>query len=145
MFATSMKFRFSLRALFILTAVFAGFCYYWIVMPGAMAKRFVNAINREDYQSADDLIRSTNDRVLTQWQDKYWGFRSDAAFLPWSFAQFLCGRREVQLHVTYFFLDEHHDIETQLAATSFGMQSPGQSISNNAMMIDRDEPTTLKR
>ena len=131
-----MRFRFSLRVLFIFTAFFAGSCYYRIVMPGVTAKQFIDSIGAEDYPSADNLFLIPEDRVLAQWNDKYWGFRSQAELLPWDFSQFVGGRKTVRLHVTYFFLDEYHDTEMQIAATASGMRSPGKSFSNNSMIID---------
>lgn len=138
-----MRFRFSLRALFLPITAFAGFCYIWIAKPSAAAKRFAESTRAEDYESADQLFRRADDRVLTQWKEKYLGFQADAVILPWSFAQCLCGRREVQLHVTYFFLDEHHDVEMHLAATSFGIDPPSTSFTNNAPLVDRVQHSTL--
>jgi hypothetical protein len=134
-----MRPRFSLRTLLIATAILAGLCYYWIEMPRATAKRFVDAIGAEEFSVADRMFWKAGDRGFAASKEKYWGFRADAEVLPWSMSQFLSGRRDVQLHMTYFFLDEHHDVENDIAATAFGLNSPTSLSTNNSMMIDRTQ------
>jgi hypothetical protein len=134
--AVPMRFRFSLRAMLIATAILSGFCYFWIEMPRANGRRFVEAVTAENFPAADRMFWKSGDRVLTQWKEKYWGLRADAEMLPWSFCQFVSGQRDVRLHVTYFFLDEHHDLEMQIAATSLGLNSPMNSLTNSSMITD---------
>jgi hypothetical protein len=130
------RFRFSLRVLLTVTTFFAGFCYYWIVMPGATAKRFVDSIAAEDYKAADGLFWIASDRTLSEWKDKRWAFRSKAELLPLTFWQLLSGHREMLLHITYFQFDQNHDLDMRIAATSFGMKSPSDLSSNSALTID---------
>lgn len=132
-----MRLRFSLRTLLILTAIVAGLCYYWIVMPLATAKRFVDAIGANHYEAADRMFWNDLDRGLAQWNKKYWGMRAGGEVLPWSAAQFLTGRRDLRLHLTYFFLDENHDIEMHLAATSFGIESATAWSGSRSVIIDK--------
>ena len=140
-----MRFRFSLRTLLIVTGLLAGFCYYWIVMPSATAERFVRSIGSEDYTTADRIFWKADDRVLAEWNEQRWGFRSTAELAPWSVSQLLSGRRELQLRVSYFQFDQNHDIEMRLAATSFGLKSPRNGFTSTAMMIDRTERVVEQR
>ncbi len=137
--------RFSLRTLLIATAILAGLCYYWIGMPRATAKRFVDAISAEDFSAADQMFQKADDRGLVASKAKYWGFRADAEILPWGVGQLLSGRRDVRLHTTYFSLDQHVDVENEIPATAFGLNSATSFSADNSALIDRDEPTTLKR
>jgi hypothetical protein len=130
--------QFSIRTL-LATAILAGLCYYWIEMPRATARRFVDAIRAEDFSVADRMFRGVDDRVLAKSNQKYWGFRADAVILPWDIGQFLSGRRDVRLHATYFFLDEHHDLQQEIAATAFGLDSPTGLSAYRGAVIDRTQ------
>ena len=134
-----MRIRFSLRTLMIVTGLLAGFCYYWIVMPSATAKRFIRSISSEDYKTADRLFWKADDRVLAEWNEQRWGFQSTAELAPWSLYQLLSGHRELRLHVAYFQFDQNHDIEFQVTATSFGLNAPKNGVTKTAMIIDSRE------
>ena len=66
-----------------------------------------------------------------------WGMRADAELSPASVSQLLSGRRDLRLHVTYFYLDEHHDLEMQLAATSFGIDSASTWSGSRSAIVDQ--------
>jgi hypothetical protein len=140
-----MRPRFSLRMLFIATAVAAGFLYYWILMPQTTARRFVDAITAGEYEAADRMYWKDVDRGLALWNKKYWGMRAEAEILPWSLGQFLDGRRNLRLHVMYFFLDENHDIEMQLAATSFGIDSASTWSGSRSAIVDQVQRVHISR
>ena len=131
-----MRPRFSLRMMLILTAVTACFYFYWFVMPGATARRFVDSIGAENYQAADALFWIASDRTLAEQKEKCWGFQSRAELLPWTFGELCRGHRELLLHVSYFQFDQNHDVDMLIAATSFGLKSPTVSSTNAARTID---------
>ncbi len=134
-----MRFRFSIRTLLLITTMFAAACYYCIVLPSAMARRFVSAINTERYPAADHMFWHDADRTFAKWKDERWGFACDAELASWSVRQFLCGRRNVVLRMKYFQFDENHYTAMELAATSFGMQSPQNTSDTTAMLFDRTD------
>jgi hypothetical protein len=131
------RLRFSLRTLLLITAAFAGFCYYWAIMPGTTAQRFIRLISCENFEAADQMFWKSVDRQLVPWQKKCWGMRADAELSPWSIGQLLGGRRDLRLQVTYFYLDEHHDLEMQLAATSFGIDSASTWSGSRSAIVDQ--------
>jgi hypothetical protein len=140
-----MRPRFSLRTLLIITGMFAGFCYYWIVMPTATAKRFMDVIGTEDYETADLFFWNSDDRVLADWKEHRWGFQSKAELAPWSLIQLLSGHRNLQLHISYFQFDQNHDIEMRIEATSFGVKSPKTGLTNTSTIVDRAQRVILNR
>ena len=125
--------------LFVATTILAGLCYYWIEMPRATAKRFVDAIGAEDFSAADEMFQKAHDRGLVASKAKYWGFRADAEILPWSVGQLLSGRRDVRLHTTYFSLDQHVDVENEIPATAFGLNSATIFSVDSSALIDRTQ------
>jgi len=95
-----MRPRFSLRWLFLGTALFAVFCY-WLILPTVVANRFVRALAEMDYKLADTCFRSTNDRFLFDSNEKHWHFKAQAELGPRSFAHLLRGQRIISLTVMY--------------------------------------------
>jgi hypothetical protein len=128
--------RFSMRMLLSLTAVVACFFYYWFVMPSSTAQQLVVAIASENYEAADRLFWTANDRPLAAPKGRFWGFQSRAELLPWTIGQLCSGHRDLLLHVSYFQSDENHDIDMQIAATSFGLNSPTILPTSSARTID---------
>src|SRR5690348_70662 len=104
-----MRPRFSLRTLLIVTTALAVFCYYWVIKPTQTAKQFVNAVNAEDFSTADELTWHATDLAFEKWKDERWGFSPKAELTPWTMRQLLRGTREINLYVTYFQLDETHE------------------------------------
>ena len=91
-------FRFSIRSLFILTAVVA-VAAWWLASPTAMAQKFAKAVNQERYDQAADLfvVRGANS-MLTEWKPLV-----EAHALPTKLTlmDLVRGRRAVHLTVTY--------------------------------------------
>jgi hypothetical protein len=143
--ALIIRLRFSLRTLLLTTAAFAGFCYYWVIMPGATAEHFIHLIRGEEFEAADLMFWKPVDRQLAPWQKKCWGMRADAELSSWSINQLFGGRRDLRLHVAYFYLDEHHDLEMQLAATSFGIDSASTWSGSRLAIIDQVQRVIEKR
>jgi hypothetical protein len=138
------RLRFSLRTLLLTTAAFACFCYYWLIMPGATAQHFIRLVSGEEFEAADLMFWKPVDRQLALWQKKCWGMRAEAELSPWSISQLLGGRRDLRLHVAYFYLDEHHDLEMQLAATSFGIDSASTWSGSRSALVDQVQRITDK-
>jgi hypothetical protein len=91
--------RFSLRILFLATALVAAGCY-WLILPTINAQGFVRAVARRDYARADDCFRDRQHQFLFNWNDKHWHFKASAGLEPWSFREFMRGERLVRLRVT---------------------------------------------
>jgi hypothetical protein len=118
-----MRLRFSLRAMFVATTLVAALCC-WFLLPTFTAKRFLNAVANEDYQSADDLFRNSGDRFFAEWSDKRWGFRSTAEMRPITLAQFFQNRRDLVVEISYFEFDQNFSMEMHMDATPFGLKKP---------------------
>jgi hypothetical protein len=97
----------------------------------------IDAIGSENYEAADRMFWTANDRTLADQKEKLWGFRSRAELLPSTIGQLCSGHRELLLHVSYFQFDENHDIDMHVAATPFGLNSPTVSSTSSARTIDR--------
>jgi hypothetical protein len=95
-----MRWRFSLRALFVLTTIVALGCW-WLILPSLSAQRFLRAVNSADYQQADAFFQKGDNRFLVKWNDEYWQFTSSAELEPWTFREVLRGQRRVKLHLSY--------------------------------------------
>jgi hypothetical protein len=91
-----MRFRFSLRWLFLATVIVAA-CCYWLVLPTIVAERFVRAIASANYEYA--WFVNPDDRVLFDSNDKHWRFHARAELSSWSSKELIQGKRLVQLHV----------------------------------------------
>src|SRR5438046_871248 len=96
-----MRLRFSLRAMFIVTTLVAALCC-WFLLPTLTAKRFLNAIANEDYKSADELFRNSDDRFFEDWSNKRWAFLATAKLQPLTVGQFFQNRRDLLIEIRYF-------------------------------------------
>lgn len=112
--------------MFLATTIVAVLCV-WFLLPTLTARRFLAAIEKEDYQSADSFIRNPDDRFFANWANDRWAFRSSGQ-LPWpTFGQLLRGQREVCVGIIYFEFDQTFHCEMRAAATSFGLKKPDVS------------------
>jgi hypothetical protein len=131
-----MRIRFSLRSFFLLTTLFACFCYIWLIRPTAVAGRFAQAIHNEDYHAADEALRP-NERFLADWAEKRWAFRSRCHLHPLTFGQLVTGRRYVTVQLNYFEFDHNADQQASLTATPLGLGAPTiSSVRYGARFID---------
>ncbi|MCI0332409.1 MAG: hypothetical protein L0228_04205, partial [Planctomycetes bacterium] len=87
-----MRPRFSLRWLFLATALVAVLCY-WLVYPTVVANRFVRSVAAKDYALADTCFQNPNDRILFDLNENHWRFKAQAELEPQSFTQLLRGLR----------------------------------------------------
>lgn len=117
-----MRLRFSLRSLFVLMTVVAALCL-WFLLPSLTARRFLVALNSEDYQSADKFFRNAEDRFLADGADKRWSFRSSGELMPLTFDQLWRNKRDLRVEATYFEFDQYFSVETYVAATPFGLST----------------------
>src|SRR5207245_476211 len=116
-----MRLRFSLRTMFVATTLVAGLCC-WFLLPTLTAKRFLNAIANEDYNSADELFRSSDDQFFADWSNKRWGFLATAELQPVTIGQILQNRRDLVVEIRYFEFDQNFSLEIRIDATPFGLK-----------------------
>jgi hypothetical protein len=138
----NMRLRFSLRALFFLTALIAALCF-WFVLPTLTARRFLAAVASEDYRSADGFFSNSDDRFLANWADKRWGFRTTGELLPLTFGQLVRRQRTVRVEMKYFQFDENVLCDARIAATPLGLKKPELSdIQRLGILYDRRSETS---
>ena len=118
-----MRLRFSLRTLFVLTTLVAVLCL-WFMLPSLTARRFLAALNKEDYKSADKFFRIADDRFLVDWSEKRWWLRVCPQLLPLSFSQCWHNERTMRLEITYFQFDQSMKSDVLITATPFGVKNP---------------------
>ena len=118
-----MRWRFSLRTLFVLTTLFAGMCYL-LILPSIHAQQFAHAIATENYELADSSFRDQNDRFLADWNEKHWRFKAKAELGQWSLSEFVRGRRLVRLWVMYGDAGPMRGQEWIVIATRAGLLQP---------------------
>ena len=116
--------RFSLRTLLVVTALAAAGCY-WLIFPTIIARRFVDAVASPNYEHADDFLDPA-DRFLLDWNEKHWRFQARAELEPWSFKEFLSGKRTVKLHVLYGDAGPIRSLAWIITATRGGLLKPQQ-------------------
>jgi hypothetical protein len=139
-----MRLRFSLRTLFLLTTVVAGVCL-WFMLPTITARRFVHAVAKEDYKSADSCFLYDDDQFLVARSNKHWGFRSSAELLPFTFDQLLNNRRDVRIGVTYFAFDQNFREEIRAAATPFDLKKPLYSTAQRVGILYDGRSSSVPR
>jgi hypothetical protein len=61
-----MRPRFTIRALLILMAVVAFACYWWVGRPAIFARRFADALARDDVAAADAMCLDPNRRFINR-------------------------------------------------------------------------------
>jgi hypothetical protein len=129
---------------FVLVALLAAFCYFWIVMPTLTANRFVEAIVAKDYHAADVLFDVPDAGFLVRSAETYWAFNARAERLPITLDQLLTGRRHVLLHFDYFHLDQNVSSQAHIAATPLGLGLPVISRVGSGTIIDRSSSADVK-
>jgi hypothetical protein len=100
MLSRRIRWRFSLRALFI-AATLAGVACYWLVAPSMSAQRFIRAVAAGNFKLADTFFRDPDDQILSRLYEKHWRFHARAELQPWSFAELVLGERRIQLHLAF--------------------------------------------
>ena len=118
-----MRLKFSLRTLFLTTAIVAVACY-WLILATINAQRFVGAVASENYELADTCFREPDDRFLFDWNEKRWRFKAEAWLEPWSFREFMRGERLVRLQVIYGDAGPLRRREWAVTATRAGFPRP---------------------
>jgi hypothetical protein len=118
-----MRFRFSIRVLFVATAIVAAGCY-WLMLPTIVAKRFVRAVESADYAAADNCFRDVTDRIFAAYNQKFWTFQLQAALAPSSAAQIWRGERQITFHLAFGGPMPARVHEGTIVATRLGLKSP---------------------
>jgi hypothetical protein len=94
--------RFSLRALLVLTALAAAFCYWWIARPTAVAERFVAAYLAEDSSTVNRMWLGPRPTEFDAFQsgDRQSLFRLRPGLLPRTFHDVWTGSRRIAFRWT---------------------------------------------
>jgi hypothetical protein len=117
-----MRWRFSLRTLFVVTTLFAGLCYL-LILPSIHAEQFVRAVTKQNYELADSFFHDQQDRFLSDWNEKHWRFKTGAKLGQWSLGEFVRGERQVRLSVMYGDAGPMRTSEWTVVATRAGLSS----------------------
>ena len=89
-----MRLRFSLRS-FLAVITLAAIVIYWcIVRPTTVANRFVIAVGKQDYETAQSFYIKSKERRLVQGLEKMGAF---AEVLPWDWGDIWRCRRRILL------------------------------------------------
>lgn len=118
-----MRLRYSLRRLFLATIV-AALCSYWFMIPTINARRFAGSVAAANFERADSYFRNAKDRFLFDLNEKHWRFHARAELEPWSFQQFMRGRRLLRLHVAYGDAGPMQSQGYTIIVTRAGLLSP---------------------
>jgi hypothetical protein len=96
-----MRPRFSIRTLLVVTALFGGVCYWWVVRPTIVANRFVLAMKNGDYVDADLMRSGINNldiaSVMMSNPQKH-GWQLEIALLPRTMQDVWYGIRRIDVH-----------------------------------------------
>ena len=118
-----MRLRYSIRVLFVATALVAAGCY-WLMLPTIMAKRFVRAVDTADYALADNCFRDATDRIFESYNQKFWTFQLQADLAPSSATQIWRGERLITFHLAFGGPMPTRIHEGTILATRLGLKSP---------------------
>jgi hypothetical protein len=88
------------------------------------ARQFVRALSVRDYQSADLMFRSADDRCLEKWDEEHWSFHASGRLAPLTFGQLVGGHRHVEFNINFFALDQTVSRDGLIAVTPIGARSP---------------------
>jgi hypothetical protein len=122
-----MRLRYSLRRLFLATII-AALCSYWFMLPTINARQFVRSVAAANFEHADSYFRSAKDRFLSDLNEQHWRFHARTELEPWSFRQFIRGRRLLRLYVAY---GDAGPIQSQgytVVVTRAGLLSPSPMV-----------------
>lgn len=122
-----MRLRFSLRTLLLATTIVAAACYE-LVLPTINAQRFVRAVAAENYELADAYFHDPDDKFLFDWNEKHWRFKALAELEPWSFSEFVRGRRLVRLRGIYADAGPMRSREWIIPVTRSGLLQPRPNL-----------------
>lgn len=123
-FKISMQPRFSLRTMFLATTLVAGLCL-WFLLPTFTGKKFLKAIDAEDFAAADHLFANPKDCFLADWAENRWGLRAKAQLEPLTFGQLIRNRRDLFVSIRYFKFDQNFEVVRNFTATPFGLKITG--------------------
>ena len=117
------RFRFSLRALFLLATVVAVLCY-WLMLPTIVAKRFLRAIDSADYATADNCFHDAKDRIFNGYNQKFWTFQLKGSLAPSSAGEFWRCERQITFELVYGGPMPLRFNDGTIIATRQGLKSP---------------------
>ena len=115
--------RFSLRAFFAFAALVAVICT-WCVLPSMAARRFVRAVEMQEFKAADEMFCNTDDRCLEKCDEDHWSFHAAGRLAPLTLGQLLSGRRLVDFNINYFALDQTVNRNGIIPVTPLGANTP---------------------
>lgn len=94
-----LKVRFSLRMLLLLVPL-VGAALYWAQTPTREAERFVSAVNRRDFDAAEQYCRDPADAFPGSWKQHTY-FEPKASLQPRTWSDLAQGERQIVIGVHY--------------------------------------------
>jgi hypothetical protein len=92
-------FRYSLRALLLMTALAAA-AVYWLALPTLNARRYAAAIAARDFSAADALCASAGKPFPGDWT-RHATFETKASVKPLTWDDLRRGERQIYVAITY--------------------------------------------
>lgn len=86
--------RFSLRVLFLATALIAVGCL-WLILPTVRARQFINAVKSRDFKLADSYFSNPQEKFFVELAAEYPTFKSTAELQTQSMRQLWNGEQSV--------------------------------------------------
>lgn len=93
------KVRYSLRMLLLLVPL-VGTALYWVQTPTWQAERFVTAVNRRNFDAAEQLCRDPADAFPGSWRQQTY-FEPKASLKPRAWSDLAQGERQIVIGVHY--------------------------------------------
>jgi VanZ family protein len=112
--------RFSLKAMFIVTAVVAAVCY-WLLLPSINAQRFAAAIRSGDYAAAERLFARGEEAFPGSWKEHEY-FDANVSMRPISRRELLHGERQISVGIAYGDAHGRATCAGQFRATRSGLE-----------------------
>lgn len=115
--------RFSTRTLLLLTAA-AGAACWWFVRPSQIARKFVHAIESNDFVAADACFLDPTELRLKSLYDNSWQFSASAELVSCGIQDVLMGRRHIRFHFAHGEAGPMHYYGGNATVTPLGIGRP---------------------
>lgn len=93
------RYRFSLRALFVLMTLVA-LASYWLVLPTLNAQRFIHSLQHKDYATADRLFFDRSNSFPGSFKE-HSHFETSTNMAPLTWSDILNGKRHINIAIDY--------------------------------------------
>lgn len=118
------RMRFSLRDLFVITTLAAIGAYWWSVLPTTLAKQFITAIQQEQYDAADRMFPTAEDRFLAELYKQANRFEVEALLEPKDQNNNWPSSRVIALRITYGTWNHASTYSVRIHVTRSGLGKP---------------------